>query len=150
MGNRGRIVAVASGGGHWLQMMELYPAFSGKDVFFITTKESFLKKNQVDGVVIPDCNAREPLNLLRAFVFAFKLIRKLRPEVVVSTGAAPGLIVLFLSYWFGAKTIWVDSVANAERLSLSGRLAGYFASVWLTQWPHLSIPDGPEYRGSVL
>jgi UDP-N-acetylglucosamine:LPS N-acetylglucosamine transferase len=150
MENRGGIVAVASAGGHWLQMMELYPAFSGQDVFFITTKESFLAKNKFNGVVIPDCNAREPLNLLRTFVFAFRLICKLRPSVVVSTGAAPGVIVLFLSYCFGAKTIWVDSVANAERLSLSGRLAGYFASIWLTQWPHLSIPDGPDYHGSVL
>jgi UDP-N-acetylglucosamine:LPS N-acetylglucosamine transferase len=150
MEKRKCIIAVASGGGHWLQMMELYPAFSDQDVFFITTKESFLVKHKLDGLVIPDCNAREPLNLARAIIAAFKLVRRLRPRVVVSTGAAPGVIVLFLASLFGAKTIWIDSVANAERLSLSGRLAGFFVNVWLTQWPHLAVAKGPEYHGSVL
>ena len=50
----------------------------------------------------------------------------------------------------GAKTIWVDSIANAQELSLSGKRAGKFADLWLTQWQELSNKNGPQYGGSVL
>jgi len=68
----------------------------------------------------------------------------------VTTGAAPGYLAIRLGRLMGAKTIWVDSVANAEELSMSGRLAGRHAGLWLTQWAHLAGRPGPEYRGSVL
>ena len=49
----------------------------------------------------------------------------------------------------GARTVWIDSVANVEELSLSGRLASERVDLCLTQWPHLAA--GPVYyKGSVL
>ena len=73
-----------------------------------------------------------------------------RPDVVISSGAAPGLIAIMLGKMVGAKTIWIDSIANAEELSLSGKKAGAFADLWLTQWPNLVQPTGPQYQGRVL
>lgn len=73
-----------------------------------------------------------------------------RPEVIISTGAAPGYLGLRIGKWFGARTIWIDSIANAEKLSLSGQLVRNCADLWLTQWPHLARQDGPLFRGSVL
>ena len=62
--------------------------------------------------------------------------------------------VLFFGVFFGrllgARTIWVDSIANADELSLSGRKAGRFAHLWLTQWPELARAQGPHYQGAVL
>jgi Oligosaccharide biosynthesis protein Alg14 like len=52
--------------------------------------------------------------------------------------------------FLGARTIWVDSIANIDVLSMSGQKAGRYADLWLTQWPELASPNGPEYRGSVL
>ena len=72
------------------------------------------------------------------------------PDVVVSTGAAPGYAAIRFAGWIGAKTIWVDSIANVEELSLSGRMAGRIADLWLTQWEHLAGPQGPHFEGSVL
>ena len=48
------------------------------------------------------------------------------------------------------RTMWIDSVANTERLSLSGWLARPVADAWLVQWEHLSRPKGPSYWGAVL
>ena len=73
-----------------------------------------------------------------------------RPDVVVSTGAAPGYFCLKFAKWVGARTVWIDSIANADCLSLAGEKAGRYADLWLTQWPHLARPDGPHYRGAVL
>jgi hypothetical protein len=50
----------------------------------------------------------------------------------------------------GKKAIWIDSVANVEKLSMSGKLAGHIATLWLTQWEHLAKPKGPHYGGAIL
>jgi len=55
-----------------------------------------------------------------------------------------------MAKWFGARAAWIDSIANAEELSMSGRLAGRYAKLWLTQWPHLAQAQGPYYAGAVL
>jgi hypothetical protein len=69
--------------------------------------------------------------------------------VVVSTGAAPGYIAIRLGKLLGARTVWIDSVANVEELSLSGRMVSGRADLCLTQWPHLA--SGPvAYMGTVL
>jgi hypothetical protein len=77
---------------------------------------------------------------------------KHRPDVVISTGAASGYFALRIGKLFGAKTIWLDSIANAEELSLSGAKVQKHADLWLTQWEHLANPQegGPEYKGAVL
>ena len=48
------------------------------------------------------------------------------------------------------RTIWLDSIANSEELSGSGQHAKRWADAWLTQWPHLATPDGPDHWGMVL
>ena len=48
------------------------------------------------------------------------------------------------------RTLFLDSIANAEELSLSANLAKRHCDLVLTQWPHLAEQDGPRYRGSVV
>ena len=73
-----------------------------------------------------------------------------RPDVVVTTGAAVGYFAIVFGRLAGSRTIWIDSIANADEMSLSGQKASRFAQVVLTQWPELEKPDGPKYWGSVL
>ncbi|WP_245893415.1 UDP-N-acetylglucosamine transferase subunit ALG14 [Devosia naphthalenivorans] len=69
----------------------------------------------------------------------------------MTTGSFPALMALGVARMLlGARTIWIDSVANCQALSTSGRLARRVADVWLTQWPHLATVDGPEHWGAVL
>jgi UDP-N-acetylglucosamine:LPS N-acetylglucosamine transferase len=146
-----RVMAVASGGGHWIQLTRLVSALRDCDVAYVTTLHSY--RAQVETArfyVVRDGNMTTKLRLLlMAFRIAAILLRE-RPHVVISTGAAPGYFAVRLGKLIGAKTIWVDSMANAEQLSLCGREVGAHADVWLTQWPHLARPDGPFYEGAVL
>ena len=99
---------------------------------------------------IVDATRWNKLKLLwMALEIAWLLLRE-RPDVVVSTGAAPGYFALRLGKWLGARTIWLDSFANVERLSLSGQRIGPHADLWLTQWPHLAQPEGPYFLGGTL
>ncbi len=150
-GSGKRILAVASGGGHWVQMMRLRPAFEGYEVAFLSVHSEY--QEQVPGhrlYVVGDSNAKHKLAVLKTAWGVWRALRKERPDVVISTGAAPGGLAMFFAKRMGAKTIWVDSIANAEVLSMSGQKAGAYADLWLTQWPELAKEGGPEYSGSVL
>ena len=147
-----RILAISSGGGHWVQLLRLRPAFEGCEVVYATVLEGY--RSDLDGKadfrVIPDSNRSNKIGLLRSAWSIFWLIYRLRPDVVVSTGAAPGYFGLRFGKLLGARVVWVDSIANAEELSMSGAKAGEFADLWLTQWPHLARPNGPHFRGTVV
>jgi UDP-N-acetylglucosamine:LPS N-acetylglucosamine transferase len=147
---RTRVLAVASGGGHWEQMMLLRPALEQFDVTFATTDAGLAEREGlVEVLVLRDTNRDKPLDGLRCAWDAIRAVATVRPEVVITTGALPGLIVLIAARGRRARTIWIDSVANSEKPSLSGRFARSFASLWLTQWEHLAhCPN--EYAGGLL
>jgi UDP-N-acetylglucosamine:LPS N-acetylglucosamine transferase len=149
--NPKKILAVASGGGHWVQMMRMVPAFDGHSVVFVSTQESHRVQVEPNRFyTVMDGNRWQKVRLLRmAAKLLFIMVRE-RPDVVISTGAAPGYFSLRFGKLLGARTVWVDSIANAERLSLSGQHAGRFADLWLTQWAHLAKPHGPLFKGSVI
>jgi UDP-N-acetylglucosamine:LPS N-acetylglucosamine transferase len=82
---------------------------------------------------------------------SFKIIYRERPDVVISTGATVGCVVCFLGKLFSAKVIWIDSITNVERISLSGRMVRYIADLFLVQWPEFTKQyDNIEYIGAVI
>lgn len=146
-----RVLAVSSSGGHWEQLMLLRDSFDGCDVQYAATLAGLGERSGVGAThIVPDFNATRPFRTLMGLLGVARVVWTARPNVVVSTGAAPGLIALVVGKVLGARTIWIDSVANVERLSLSGRIAGRIADLWLTQWRHLARPSGPVYHGAVL
>jgi hypothetical protein len=147
-----RVLLVASAGGHWVQLVRLAPAFSGMDAQFVTTLVgASAPVGSRPVAVIPDASRSKPQRFLMLAVRLIGLMLRFRPHAVVTTGAAPGLVALGIGRLFGARTVWIDSIANAEKLSLSGRLAGRFCSLWLTQWSELRERyPGLQYYGRVL
>ncbi len=149
--NRKRILAVASGGGHWVQLLRLAPAFVDFDVTFVCVSQAY--RSDVSDhkfYSVTDATRWDKIGLLKAAVRLVWINWKVRPDVVISTGAAPGYLAIRLGRLFGARTIWLDSIANVDCLSMSGELVGPHADLWLTQWPHLERAEGPFYRGAVL
>ena len=146
-----RVLAIASGGGHWVQLMRMRPAFQGCHVSYGSTWDGY--KDDVKGhnfYRIRDASRDNKFGMwIQAAMILLVVIRS-RPDFVITTGAAPGYFAIRIAKMFGAKTCWVDSIANAEEISLSGRMVGRYADLWLTQWEHLSTPEGPEFHGSVL
>jgi UDP-N-acetylglucosamine:LPS N-acetylglucosamine transferase len=145
-------LAVASGGGHWMQLRVLSPAFEGHDVHYVTvdpTAKSELPSH-ANIHVVRDANRWNRWDLAVCLLQLTVVVLRVRPDVVVSTGAAPGYLAMLLGKWVGARAIWIDSIANVDELSMSGRLAGKIADLWLTQWEHLAKDDGPLFRGAIL
>lgn len=155
-----RVMAVASAGGHWTQLFRMRPAWAGSQVTYVSTDPGYRAEVEADAAArgepaprfrsVTDANRWQKLRLVRqAFEIAWIVLAE-RPGAIVTTGAAPGYFALRLGRLIGARTIWVDSVANAAELSLSGEKAGRHADLWLTQWPHLARDGGPTHKGAVL
>jgi len=146
-----RVLAVASAGGHWEQMMLLRDVLSEHDVHFATTvTDAPAKAGIADVTILPDCNKDRWLDSLRCLFAAAALVLRRRPDVVLSTGAAPGFFCVMFGRLTGARTLWIDSVANAEQLSMCGKLSRRVANCTVTQWAHLAGEGGPKYAGSLL
>jgi UDP-N-acetylglucosamine:LPS N-acetylglucosamine transferase len=145
------ILAISSPGGHWVELTKLFPAFEGFHVEYATTDAGRTVDVPSGKLhVFLDANKKTPWRLFRCTLQLAQIVLKTRPRVIVTTGAAPGLIVILIGKLTGARTVWLDIFGLVERMTLSGRLAGPFADVHLVQWPHLARPNGPYYRGSLL
>jgi len=146
-----KILAVSSGGGHWVQLLRLRPAFENHTVYYVTTIEG--NKATVPGhtcYIVKDASRWNKLGLLVMLIQVMAIMIRVRPDVVITTGAASGVFAIRIGKLLGAKTVWVDSMANVEKLSMSGRLVGPHVDLWLTQWKELEREGGPLYRGSVF
>jgi UDP-N-acetylglucosamine:LPS N-acetylglucosamine transferase len=147
-----KVMAVASGGGHWVELRRIMPAFAGSEVVYVST-EPLADADLAPARYYAVQNVTRKNRLGFAVVVGqlWRVLRAERPEVVVTTGAAPGLVALALAKLVcRSRTVWIDTVANSERMTLSGRLARPVADAWLVQWPHLARPGGPDYWGAVL
>ncbi|WP_448581832.1 glucuronosyltransferase [Thermaurantiacus sp.] len=157
---RPRVLAIASNGGHWIQLLRLASAWDGCEVHYATTSPDCqghvarLAKARGQAApgyhVVTDANRWQKFRLIRQAVQVFALILRLRPQVIITTGASVGYFAIVFGRLLGARTLWLDSIANAKEPSLSGARAGPLADLWLTQWPELARPGGPSYRGQVL
>ncbi|MEM9238100.1 MAG: oligosaccharide biosynthesis protein Alg14, partial [Verrucomicrobiota bacterium] len=119
--HRPKILAISSGGGHWVQLLRLRPAFEGGDVLFATTRPGY--ESDLDQgerfTVIPDATRWSKIGLVKSALSILLLLLRERPDVVITTGAAPGYFAIRMARIIGSKTVWVDSVANVEELSMS-------------------------------
>ena len=147
-----RVLVIASGGGHWVQMRRLRPAFEGHDVAYVSVYPDYAE--DVAGHRFYAVTDITRLSLAKLLILVPQFVRILlaeRPDVVITTGSAPGLVGIAIAKAITkARTVWIDSIANCERMSSSGKQARRFADEWLTQWPELSTPSGPHYWGAVL
>lgn len=148
---RPRVLAVASGGGHWVQLLRLQPALGDCDVTFVTTVRSYRAAvADADFRVVQDATAATKFRLLVLALQLTWLMISIRPQFVISTGAAPGCLAVRLGKLFGCRTLWIDSIANAQTLSRSGKLVCGHADAVLSQWKHVAESDHVQFHGAVL
>lgn len=147
-----KIMAIASGGGHWIELRRIMPAFADLDVFYVSTDRQADADLPVGRYyAVTNVTRRNRFAFLKLIWELLRIIRRERPTVVVTTGAAPGLVGLILARILArSRTLWIDTFSHAESITLSGRLARPFSDAWLVQWAHLAKPGGPEYWGEIL
>jgi UDP-N-acetylglucosamine:LPS N-acetylglucosamine transferase len=92
-----KILLVASAGGHWVQLNRLKPAFEGHLCIYASTLPGCATQvKESDFHLLPDASLWNKFKLLWLALKVAWLVLRVRPDVVVSTGAAPGFFAVLL------------------------------------------------------
>jgi UDP-N-acetylglucosamine:LPS N-acetylglucosamine transferase len=145
-----KILAVASGGGHWIELLRLKPAFEDHEVVYASTNGRFA--DTVKGHrhhILPEVSVWNKWKVFSVARKAASIISSENPDIIISTGAGPGVVALFVAKLKGKKTVWIESLCHAEKISISGKMAVLFADKVYTQWPHLSSSN-IVYAGNIM
>ncbi len=148
-----RVLLVCSPGGHLQQMLALEPAWRDYERAWVTLPgadvSSLLAEEQVTIAHSP--TNRNLKNLVRNAVLAWRLLRRRRPDAILSTGAGLAVPFFVIGRLLGIRLVYVESVTRTESLSLSGRLVYPLASRFFVQWPAVAERlRRAEYHGGVL
>ena len=136
-----KLALITSTGGHLLQMMSLRDAWQAEDHFFVTfpleDAKTLLNGEKVYWGHHP--TNRSIKNLLRNGWLAWKVLRRERPDVVISTGAALAVPFLWLGRLLGMRTVYVESITRIHTLSMTGKMVLPAVDKFYGQWEELSM-----------
>lgn len=140
-----KIVFIASTGGHLEELLQLKPLFEKNDSYLITekTKSTESLKNQYgEKVSFLVYGSKDHLfTYLFKFLFnslkSFYLFLKIRPKVIVTTGTHTAVPLCYIAKLFGRKIIFIETFANINSKTLSGRLVYPIADLFIVQWEEL-------------
>lgn len=147
------VLLVCSAGGHLLQLLALESAWRDLSRAWVSFDKSdvcsLLASEQVFFAHGPT-NRNIP-NLLRNIPLSWRLLRRLRPAVLVTTGAGIAVPFAWVARLLGSRVIYVESLARIDKPSLSCRLISPVATRVYVQWPELleALPQA-HYVGSAL
>ena len=135
------------------ELLRLSDSWQNYDTFYVTTVPVVEDDLKATGnvYVVGECNRQHILRVIQVLLRCIKIIMKERPGIVISTGAAAGCMICFLAKLMGARIIWIDSITNVEKISLSGRMVRYIADLFLVQWPELKKKyHNVEFAGTLI
>lgn len=148
-----KICIVSSSGGHLTQLYVLKPWWEKHERFWVTFQKedaiSLLKEEKAYWAHFP--TNRNIKNLIRNLFLAWKILRKERPDVIISTGAGVAVPFFWLGKIFGCKLIYMEVFDRIDSPTLTGRLVYHITDKFLVQWEEQKrfYPKG-EYWGSVF
>jgi beta-1,4-N-acetylglucosaminyltransferase len=151
--DRVEVLLVCSAGGHLQQLLLLREAWQDRSRLWVTNAaaDTYSMLCTEPAVFADAPSSRSVIALLRNSVRAVRLLRRYRPAVVLSTGAAIAVPFFWLGRLFGAEAIYVESITRIESGSTTLRLVRPVASRVYVQWPELAeqLP-GARYEGTIL
>ena len=134
-----KVCLVSSSGGHLTHMYMLKPFWQDKERFWVTfDKEdarSLLKGETMYPCYYPSNRSIKALiiNTCRAF----KVIRKERPDLIISSGAACAVPFFYVGKLFGAKLIYIEVFDRIDSSTLTGKLVYPITDRFIVEWEEM-------------
>lgn len=131
-----KICFVGSSGGHLTHLYMLKPFWNKQDRFWVTfDKEdarSILKNEKMISCYYP--TNRNIKNLIKNTVVAWRVLRKEKPDLIISSGAAVAVPFFYLGKMWGAKLIYIEVFDRIDKPTLTGKLVYPIADKFIVQW----------------
>jgi UDP-N-acetylglucosamine:LPS N-acetylglucosamine transferase len=150
---RADVLLTCSSGGHLLQLVALRPAWEGFSRVWVaedaTDSRSLLRGEPAFFPHPP--TTRSWRQLFSDLPLAWRVLTRVRPKVVLTTGAGAALPYAWLGRLRGARVVYVETVTRIHTPSLSCRLIAPVADRVYVQWPELRARvRHARYAGTVL
>jgi UDP-N-acetylglucosamine:LPS N-acetylglucosamine transferase len=147
------VLLVCSSGGHLLQLFSLADAWRDRGRLWITFDKSDARVLLAgeDVVYAHGPTNRNIKNLLRNTALAIRVLARVRPAAILTTGAGVAVPFAWLGRLSGTTVLYVESVTRIEELSLSGRMIRPVADQVFVQWPELAAATpGVQFAGNLF
>ena len=139
MHNTMKICFVGSSGGHLTHLYMLKPFWSGKKRFWCTfDKEdarSVLEGEKIYPVYYPSNRSLKAL-LINTYR-AFRILKKEKPDLIISTGAAPAIPFFWIGKFMGAKTIYIEVFDRINRPTIAGKVCYPVTDRFIVEWEEM-------------
>lgn len=150
-----KVCMLSSCGGHFMELMQLFPAIEGYDYYIVTEKniasEDTLKKHKHYCLLQQERSGiafyfRFAWNIILSFLYFLKE----RPTTIITTGAGATYPTCLIAHLFKRRIIYIESFAKLNAPSVTGKMVYRFADYFFVQWPEMIeiYPKG-IYKGSV-
>lgn len=149
-----KVCFAASTGGHYEQLALLKPLMERYNSFILTEKTNYNTEiNNYKTYYLKQINRKEVLfipRFIEDIILTLHIMRKEKPDVVISTGVLATIPICILAKLFRKKLIFIESFANVKNATQSGKLLYRFADRFYVQWSELlMIFPNAIYKGGL-
>ena len=153
------VLFISSTGGHLNELMQLSPLFNKYNYHIITEKDKStqdLKEKYNKKISYLKYGSRKKI-ITYPFIFLFNCFKslyyyiKIKPKYIVTTGTHTAVPICYLGKLFGTKIIFIETFANIDTKTLSGKLVYPIANLFIVQWEEMiKLYPKAVYGGSIF
>jgi len=154
-----KVLFISSTGGHLNELMQLRPLFDKYNYHIITERDKStenLKEKYDKKISYLKYGSRKKI-ITYPFIFLFNCFKslyyyiKIRPKYIVTTGTHTAVPMCYLGKLFGSKIIFIETFANIDTKTLSGKLVYPIANLFIVQWEEMTkLYPKAVYGGSIF
>ncbi len=153
-----KVLFISSTGGHLSELLQLSPLFKKYNYYIITEKDKAnigLKvKYRHKLLFLPYGTRSKIFTYIFKYIFiCFKSLYyyfKIRPKVIITTGTHTAGPMCYIGKLFGSKIIYIETYANRNTKTATGRLIYPISDLFIVQWEEmLKIYPKAVYGGSI-
>jgi len=152
-----KVIFAASSGGHLTELLKVQELFKEYD-YLLVTEMTDVTRDLKDKYNIKYVDYGPNKNKIKYWWTIFKnlakaigIVAKFRPDTVVSTGAQIGGFFCYIGKFFGAKVVYIETMAKIKELSGTGNNVYKIADKFYVQWKNLAEKyDKAEYIGRLI
>ncbi len=154
-----KVLFISSTGGHLNELLQLSSLFEKYDYHIITEKDKtngYLEDKYEGRVSYLPYGTRSHI-ITYIFKYLYLIIKtlflyiKIKPKVIVTTGTHTAGPMCYLGKLFGSKIIYIETYANINRKTATGKLIYPIADLFIVQWEEmLKIYPKAVYGGQIF
>ena len=154
-----KVLFISSTGGHLSELLQLTPLFNKYDYHIITEKDKStqnLKEKYNKKISYLKYGSRKSF-FIYPFIFLYNCFKtlyyyiKIRPKYIVTTGTHTAVPMCYLGKLFGSKIIFIETFANIDTKTLSGKLVYPISDLFIVQWEEMTkLYPKAIYGGSIF